>query len=390
MARKTINELKPSMEGKKITCIISNEKIDDGIIAYEDGKYYICQDEVSGTSPKDKYGYRYGWSLLKGNKSNMESSLVENLQFQDESNDFLIDDEQKLRHDDNRHGDDYTLATDGVRVAGLEGMSEFLKEALLNALKGSTGHSISMGGGIRATIESSRRMNKKEVTTITKEGDTESIIIPRNMSKLEASIQLEKQHQEEETVIELYQGFFKWDIEDALVAIMRTLKKTFGWVAGQPTPGFFGPTPPAEFNVVTDIVDGKEKHESCFYGQFGVAQWDAGKGQTGVSSEGTFIKFTIKKKFTERAKSFFAAVDAELKTNSIFKGKSLVMTSEYNAMIADRRPKLNFCENKGSNNIILNEAEERVVVNLVINPLGREGKRCVLFTGPYGTLKSVA
>jgi hypothetical protein len=223
------------------------------------------------------------------------------------------------------------------------------------------------------------KVTKKEVTTETVIGTTEKIIIPATMTKLDASIELKKQWDEEENEIDLIHVFEKWDAKDATVAIMRTLRKVLGWVPGVPVYTFFGKQNPKEIEVVVDIQDGKEIFETCFMGRFNVNQWDDAKCDVGHSQQGAYIKMTLKKKFSARAKKFFSDVQDELMTNSIFRGKSLMI---------DADDTLKFVENKGSHDIILNTEEERVLTNLIINPLGKPGKRIYLFIGTYGTGKT--
>lgn len=218
----------------------------------------------------------------------------------------------------------------------------------------------------------------KEITTNTVAGDTETIIIPHNMSKLQASKELERQHKEEETIIDLVHQYEVWDGKDALVAVMKTIQKTFGWIHGQPIMSMFGPINPREIQIVVDIKDGKEVHENCFVGDFCVTAWDNAKGSVGMGPGGTYVKFALKKKHKERAHKFFADVEQQLKTASIYKGKSIILDENGFA----------FVENKGSKDIILNDAEELVIKNLIIAPLAKDGKRCILFTGPYGTGKT--
>lgn len=221
-------------------------------------------------------------------------------------------------------------------------------------------------------------INSLEVTAGVRTGETESIIIPKNMSKLQAAQELEKQHEEEETVIDLRHDFSKWDGKDALVAIMKVIKNTFGWVPGKAIQTMFGPINPKELQVAIDIKDGKEIYENCFIGQFVVAAWDNAKGNVGMSQGIATIVFNVKKKHKERAQKFFSDCEQHLLTSSIYKGKSIVVDGDG----------FSFIENRGSNNIILNDAEERVIQNLVIAPLAKDGKRCILFTGDYGTGKT--
>lgn len=220
----------------------------------------------------------------------------------------------------------------------------------------------------------------KDVTTDTVEGDTEQIIIPRGMSKIAASKELRKQHDEEENEIELLKDFEGWNGMDVLAASMRAMKSTFGWVNSKATYSMFGKNNPKEIEVVVDIKNGKKKTEPAFLGRVAVSAWEDAFIDTAFKQDGSaFIKVTGKKKYSERVRKLFATIEEELLQNSIYRGKSMVIDSDNSFQLV---------ENKGSKDIILNEDEERVIKNLIIAPLGQPGKRCVLFTGEYGTGKT--
>jgi len=232
--------------------------------------------------------------------------------------------------------------------------------------------------------------NKKEVTAKVVVGDDERIIIPRSMTKLEASIQLKKQHEEEETLIDLIHEFNTWNYKDSLVALMKTMKDVFGWVPGVPTYSFFGVSNPKEINVEVGFDSkGRSIYEPCFLGEFRISQWENAKGTAYINNSGdTAIVVTAKKKYAERVRKFFTSIQTTLTKDSIYKGKSIMVNTGINPHTGSSILDFNFIQNKVSDKIVLNVDEERVVKNLVIAPLGKEGKRCILLTGDYGTGKT--
>lgn len=210
--------------------------------------------------------------------------------------------------------------------------------------------------------------------------DTDTIIIPSKMTKLEAANELTLQHQEEEKIVEKVKIFDSWAFNDALVAAMRVSRETFGWINAQAVKDMFGEEVlPSEIKIQTDI----DTYEDCFYGQMKVAAWD--NALLNINTSGRIPKAIIvvqaKKKFGNRIDEFFNAVELELKNNSIYKGKSLMWSEDKG---------FSFIENKGSNDIILNRNEQLVLDNFIIKPIksGKKEKRGVLFAGPYGTGKT--
>jgi len=228
----------------------------------------------------------------------------------------------------------------------------------------------------------SEKKGEKEVKNIaTVFSDTEdTIIIPKKMTKLEAAHELELQHAEEEKVVEKLKIFEGWAQGDTLVAIMRVSQKTFGWVNAQKTKDMFGnDVLPQEIKIQTDL----EEWADCFYGRFLSAAWDKATidvGMTGRPPQ-VFIKVTAKRKFGDRIDEFFKAVEEELKANSIYKGKCLMWDADNG---------FSFIENRGTDEIVLNENEQLVLDNFIIKPLlsDKREKRGILFAGPYGTGKT--
>lgn len=222
-------------------------------------------------------------------------------------------------------------------------------------------------------------VKEKQISHETVEADVENIVIPRGMSKLDAAEELTRQHEEEETEIDLIQEFQNYMPDDVFVAVKKVCEKMFGWVNAKAQYSFFGKINPKEIQVQIDLVNNRPKYETCFFGKFGVSAWDNGSGLMGVNDNNVaHVKFVIKKKFKNRANEFFKAVTEHLKEHSIYKGKCLKFEDN----------KFFFIEANKAPNIVLNEKEEKVLFNFVINSLGAPGKTTVLFDGPYGTGKT--
>jgi hypothetical protein len=219
----------------------------------------------------------------------------------------------------------------------------------------------------------------KEITTFTEfSSGTKKIIIPETMSKLEASLELKKQHEEEETTYDAIKIFEEWHYKDTLVAIKKATERTFGWMHGVSKSSFFGKSNPKEIQVQTNLINGVVVEEQCFLGSFVISPWDEADGDVGVSNGFGYIKLEVKKKFRKKVDEYFSEITKILQEESIYKGKSLKYTDG----------EFQFIEPMVNPHIVLNREEELVIDNFIIKKLGRFKKQTVLFTGPYGTGKT--
>jgi len=75
-----MRDLIPDDHGKSFTCIKEGRVITGKISFYQDC-YYLCNDTLDGGHPHvPKFGYKYGWSIIRGKanvtKKNGISELV--------------------------------------------------------------------------------------------------------------------------------------------------------------------------------------------------------------------------------------------------------------------------------------------------------------------------
>lgn len=59
--------------------ICSSKDLITGKIQKENGKFYLCQNVVSGSTCIDRLGYTFSWSVNKGNEEDLEQNSVTNL-----------------------------------------------------------------------------------------------------------------------------------------------------------------------------------------------------------------------------------------------------------------------------------------------------------------------
>lgn len=231
---------------------------------------------------------------------------------------------------------------------------------------------------LKKKLEEAEKENQSE-TVFSKE--EKKIIVPHSMNKLQASKELKRQWDDEETVITVDRGFDTWNWKDVLVAVKKAAERHFGWVQGVTQQGFFGPQRPKEISVVVDIVDGKKITENCFYGTFAASVWENAEVDVGAH----WLSAEVKKRYADDVRQFFDLVQEILDKESIYRGKSITVTKQTDPW-GEISLDFEVFELKTSNKIVLNEDIETVVKNFILDDLGEEGKRCYLFSGGYGTI----
>lgn len=64
----TTHEQLLKMHGKKITCDIDGEHIDDARISVEAGYVFVCQNIMDGSYGQEKFEYKYSWVISRRNR----------------------------------------------------------------------------------------------------------------------------------------------------------------------------------------------------------------------------------------------------------------------------------------------------------------------------------
>ena len=238
---------------------------------------------------------------------------------------------------------------------------------------------------LRGSIEGPpEATTKRDAKYIEYSKDSQKIQLPQGMKIRAAINELKKIEEEQETDCNLLQEYKEYYYKDVLHAMKVTTLEVFGWIPSETNPR----NRPTYINILTDIRDGERFYENCFYGTILASSWEDARISTSIDpySGVASIRIQTKQLYKEQANDFLEKVENTLRTQSIYKGKSIVVTSatEYG------RFDFNIVELKTNNNMVYNPKETRSIQRDVIFPLNRGQKRVILFTGSYGNGKTEA
>lgn len=236
---------------------------------------------------------------------------------------------------------------------------------------------------------------KPNSVAVVRSADTQRIVLPPGMQKLDAAEELIRQHEEDEKETQYSRTYKGYYYQDVLVAVKKACVEAFGWLDSRPTPGFFGPTPPRQIDVkVDERADGSAVVEQAYIGRIGVAPWgESAYLDTSISAPfAAGITAFAKKKHETSVQAFFDVVARILKEDSIYRNKAvLVSYSDPEKATPDGEPggvRMEVTRVKPNPNIVLNEAATRVFEVLINADINSDAKRIYLFTGPYGNGKT--
>lgn len=228
---------------------------------------------------------------------------------------------------------------------------------------------------------------KKNICDVEVSPDARKIILPTSMNKKEGADELMRQWQDEESVMDVDKIFSEWYWKDVLVAIKKVAEKEFGWVRGVAKKTPYGDQPPAELDITVKIENGEKITETCFYGNIQIAAWEDATLKINFAGPNVLVITNTRKRYKDQIREFYSKVDKYLQTNSIYRGTAVVVDFD-ETPTGEVVPNFDIFENKVSDHIFLNDAEEMLVTELVMEELGDEGKRTYLFSGGYGNAKT--
>jgi transitional endoplasmic reticulum ATPase len=227
----------------------------------------------------------------------------------------------------------------------------------------------------------------------------EALTLPEGMTIKQAVelLKAREAYDDETTIVRRTVNCFPWD---GAYALAKVLEKKYGWANAIPTPGFFGPEPPQ----LIDIPTGVGKTTSVPWGRMSLPRIDGFvQTDTGTANDGRRVLAlvaSIKRKHEAEIKQLFDAVEAYVKTDSLYRGKAVTMRFRDSDGDALSMPSLDFVDvaGIGRNTAIYNEDVSRALDVSLWTPIERAQdciangvslKRGVLLGGMYGTGKTL-
>lgn len=226
------------------------------------------------------------------------------------------------------------------------------------------------------------------------------IIIPKGMTKARAIEELKRQQQQDEQEVAVSEKIDAFPLDGAH-ALMLALRDRYGWANLQPTPGFFGSSPPTLIGV--EVSPGETVQVP--WGQMSIPNVD-GSLRTGLALVEDRVIFElsgkVKRRCAEEVSEIATLVRKYVKERSIYKGKavrysfeSLNEPSDFN--INDVPAFIDTTQVKEEELVLPSAVLAAVRANL-ITPITqtaeceRHGiplKRGLLLAGKYGTGKTL-
>jgi transitional endoplasmic reticulum ATPase len=221
---------------------------------------------------------------------------------------------------------------------------------------------------------------KTDGTPVESMENLHKVMIPKTMNKLQASHNLLKQFEEEETLRKYNRNYDFFFMNDFMVAMNAMIKKYFGMIHvskrdtdGDPAPNDYIQVP-IRYSEAGELVT-----EQGYIGSVKAPCWE--DAIVDIHPQG-YIAVKAKLKYEAEVNRFLQEVNDYIVANSVVKGSSVTIQQVRGGMLA------NPINPKKNNMIILDEEVERIVSNLIIPSLADKSKTSLLLTGDFGTGKT--
>lgn len=217
------------------------------------------------------------------------------------------------------------------------------------------------------------------------------VVLPATMKNLSQAIDyLERKRAEEEEFTQFVR-IFRYRPWDGALGAYNAFKKVFGLVTQQASPGFFGSTPPS----MIDVATGPNEITQVPWGDMTLPIIPDAVIRFGAVNDREWgqlfrIVVTSPRKYRYHVEGLFRAVQEELDSNSIYRGK---------AFDGQEMPGfLDLSAVDPSKVVYAADTQRQLDANLwtliehteAARTLGEPLKRAVLLEGPFGTGKSLA
>lgn len=238
----------------------------------------------------------------------------------------------------------------------------------------------------------------RDVVEVVQHG--EQLVIPSSLSleRALAAIQARIEYESQDIAIHApIGGGFPFE---GAYGLFRVLTDKFGWANGVPTPGFFGPTPPAMLAVPV----GPGKVVNVPWGRFALPNID-GYLQSGVEMDDLgvtrfVIRGQVKRKFEKAINEIVEAVREHVRHHSIYKGKAfrVRLYDDHGERLEMPEPKFLDLDKRVRDELILPERTDISVKTNIFTIIERTAeavalgiplKRGVLLAGQFGTGKTM-
>lgn len=222
--------------------------------------------------------------------------------------------------------------------------------------------------------------DKKDGTETVSAEHLHKVVIPSSMNKLQASYNLLKQFEEEETTRVYKRSYKNFFMNDFMVAMNAMIKKYFGMihVSRRDTDGSAAANDYIQIPICYG-PNGELQTQQGYVGSVLAPCWE--DAILDIYPNGV-INVKAKLKYEKEVNLFLEEVEKYILQNSVVKSCSVTISEVRGGLLANP---INPKENK---KIVLNDEVERIIGNLIIPSLSDKSKTSLLFTGDFGTGKT--
>jgi len=242
-----------------------------------------------------------------------------------------------------------------------------------------------------ATVE----MAEKNVD-IVREGKV--IVIPQGMKLSEAREWLTRKERSEEETVNVYEQVEAFPLDGAL-AFTKALGRIYGWVDLQPTPGFWGSSPPSMVGMETGVGTTTQVP----WGQFAIPNVEGYLCTAFAVKDGRLIfciRGQVKRKNLDDVAKIASLTREIVKAESVYRGKAIAISfpDEDDGFDPNAAPEFFDTSAVREDELVFpKEVEDMIGVNL-FTPIEHTAacrehqiplKRGILLEGPYGVGKTL-